>query len=118
MYTSQYVTCPSHVISHMTGPYLREVPHNVTPFPINLSQYVKPKWLHIKEQGLMIKKQLRQQAKILTVYLVIPTVQLKHRDGAFAIDLLPSWLSPGAFAHVSDVRLLKPHVFEAVLTDP
>lgn len=90
----------------------------MTAFLIHLGQHVEEKWLHIKVESLVIEEEFGQEAKVLTVDLVIVAVDLKDGDGSLAIDLLPRRLVAQALTNMFNVRPLKLHVLEAVLTDP
>lgn len=90
----------------------------MTAFLVNLGQYIEEKRLHIKVECFVVQEQFGQQAQILTVYLMIATIDLKHRDSSLAINLLPGRLVQRTLPHMLDIRPLELHVLEAVLADP
>ena len=57
--------------------YLGEVPHNVAALFVHLCQNVEEKWLHIKVECLVVRKEFGQQTEILAVDLVVTAVHLK-----------------------------------------
>ena len=87
-------------------------------YSIHFSEYVEPKWVDVKVQSFVIQKQLRQKTQILTVNLVVRSINLENRDGSFPINLFPHRLSNSTLNQMLLVGFLKLHVLEAVFTDP
>lgn len=90
----------------------------MTTLSVHFGQHVKPEWLNIEIQCLMIQKQFGQQAQVLTIDFMFTSVDLKQRAGPLPINLFPRRLSPRTLCEMLLVRLLQSHVFETVLTYP
>jgi hypothetical protein len=51
--------------------YLGEISNDMGTQLVNFAENVKEKWLNIKVEGLVIKKELGDQAQILSIDLVL-----------------------------------------------
>lgn len=92
----------------------------MTPLLVILGQHVKQKRLHVIIQSLVVQKQLRQQAQVLTVDLVHVAVHLEHGDVAAPVDLRRGRMPPRAlvlvpFEHGFALRVLQAELAEEQL---
>ena len=59
---------------------LGEVPDNVRALLVDLAEDVEEEGDDVKVEGLVVEEELCQQAQVLAVQPVLPTIHLKMRD--------------------------------------
>ena len=68
--------------------FLREVADHVTATRIALGHDVEKERLDIVVKGLMVEEELRKQAEVLAVDLLLLTVYFEHRESLITINLV------------------------------
>lgn len=78
----------------------------MTSIHIRQCHNVEKKRLHIVVQSLVVQKELRQEAEMLTVLLITLPIHLPHLELALPVDLITWRMPPNAFLGVPfDARL-------------
>lgn len=80
----------------------REIPHQMISHGIVLTEDIKVEGVDVVVQGLVIEKELGNEAQVLTVGLLVLSVHLKHRDAVISVDLVAWWISNHASICVSN----------------
>jgi hypothetical protein len=84
---------------------------------IMLAEDIKVEGVNVVMKSLVIKEELRYQAKILAVSLLVLSINLKNRDSVISIDFI-SWRVPhSASLRMPDKLRLEGEEVETVLTD-
>ena len=77
-----------HVVILAALLLLGEIAHDVTALGVTLAHHVEEERVRVVVERLVVEKQLGEQAEVLGVRLVLPTVDLEERDRVLAIDLV------------------------------
>ena len=99
-HTAPHTHPPLHTHTHRLThrlTHLGEVAHYVAAKSVHLCQHVEPKWLHVKVEGLVVQEELCKKTEVLAVDLMVFTVNFKHRQCFFPVDLSAGWSAPSAF---------------------
>ena len=87
------------------------------PARVVLGHHVEQERIRVVVQRLVVEKQLRQQAEVLSVAFVFPPVNLEKADCALAIDLVPGRMAQVALFRVPLQTLATLPVLETELAD-
>jgi len=71
---------------------------------IALGHHVEQKGVDIIVQRFRSQKQLGHETQILAVHRVLPSVDLKYRNGAISVDLIAWRMLGGAFHLIGNTR--------------
>ena len=104
-----------NVIFLLTELLLGKVSNEVTSLAIVNGQNIEEERLYIVVKRLVIKKELGQQAEVLTIDLIDIAIHFKDRQVVFAVDFRGRWVSPKALGHVPIKDGTTLHVLEAKL---
>lgn len=78
---------------------------------------IEQKRLHVVVEGLVVQKELGQQAEMLAILLVPLPIHLPHLQLTLAVDLIPRWMPPDAFLRMPLDARLRFLVAQTKLTD-
>ena len=77
-----------HVVILATLLLLGEVANDVAAFGVAFAHDVEEERVRVVVERFVVEEELGEQAEVLGVGLVLPTVDLEERDGVLAIDLV------------------------------
>eukprot|EP00588_Corethron_pennatum_P010154 CAMPEP_0194273278 /NCGR_PEP_ID=MMETSP0169-20130528/6646_1 /TAXON_ID=218684 /ORGANISM="Corethron pennatum, Strain L29A3" /LENGTH=333 /DNA_ID=CAMNT_0039016179 /DNA_START=671 /DNA_END=1673 /DNA_ORIENTATION=- len=94
---------------------LAEVSHDVTPRAVALRDDVEPEGVHVVVEGLVVQKELGEEAQVLAVDALLLPVHLESGDRAFPVYFPAGGTTPVAAFAVYPHRLRSTHVLQAEL---
>ena len=88
----------------------------MAPFTIIDGEHIEEKGLYIIVEGLVVQKELCEEAEVLAEYLASHSINFKDREVPLAVNLIGWWMEPVTLGPVTPEDASALHVLEAELT--
>lgn len=82
-----------HIVVFRTLLLFTEVTNYVETSSIHLGHNVEQERIRVVVQSLVVEKQFRKEAQILSVGLVLATINFKEGDCLLAVDFIAGWMA-------------------------